>query len=39
VCQVCVYIYIYIKFTVVLGLKSWVVIVGIRASGLDPEDH
>jgi hypothetical protein len=33
------YIYIYKKFTIVLGLKSRVVTVGIRALGLDPEDH
>jgi hypothetical protein len=31
--------YIKKKFTVVLGLKSRVVTVGIRALGLDPEDH
>jgi len=37
VCQVCVYIYIY-NF-VVLGLKIRVVTLGIRALGLDPEDH
>jgi len=34
------HIYLYIKkITVVLGLKSWVVIVAIRALGLDPKDH
>jgi hypothetical protein len=35
------YIYIYIKkkFTIVLGLESRVVTVGIRALGMDPEDH
>jgi len=42
VCQVCVCVcvcvYIY-KITVVLGLKSRVVTVGIRALGLDPEDN
>jgi hypothetical protein len=27
------------KFTIVLGLKSRVVTVGIRALGLDPENH
>jgi hypothetical protein len=27
------------KITVVLGLKSQVVTVGVRAPGLDPEDH
>jgi hypothetical protein len=35
--------YIYIKkkkkFTMVLGLESRVVTVGIRALGMDPEDH
>jgi hypothetical protein len=35
---VCVCVYIY-KITVVLGLKSRVVTVGIRALGLDPEDN
>jgi len=34
-----IYIYIYIYITVVLGLKSRVVTVGIRALGLDPKDH
>ena len=34
----CVCIYIYI-ITVVLGLKSQVVTVGIRALGLDLKDH
>jgi len=35
---VCVCVCVYI-ITVVLGLKSRVVTVGIRALGLDPEDH